>query len=93
MLAQWPWVVWPPRSSFRRTARQLLTEWKRKLWKRLPEQWRRYDCRSWESCFLRPLLGDHWLARTDESRRRVFWPGAGVTHTPQHAQEYRLGVV
>jgi len=41
-------------ASFRRTARQLLTEWKRKLRKRLPEQWRRYDCRSWESsCFLR----------------------------------------
>jgi hypothetical protein len=41
--------------------------------------------------FMRParanwgLLGDDWLARMDESGRRIDRPAARVTHTPQHA--------
>jgi hypothetical protein len=44
--------------------------------------------------FMRParpswgLLGDDWLARMNETGRRVYWPAARVTHTPQHEGLY-----
>src|SRR5262249_38683731 len=33
------------------------------------------------------LLGDDWLARMNESGRRIQWPAARITHTLQHAAD------
>ena len=40
---------------------------------------------------LRGPLGDSWTTWVDEGSRYALRPTARATHTPQHAQEYRLG--